>query len=127
MHSATVLLLPCNFLWNPTKFTSFSLVLVLVLMIFRSHQHLNSSSIYTTSVQPQVQNKLLFATDFVMDEQLAVQCKAEEMFSHCMQLVKRLASLRLAKEEYLVLKALLLTNVGEFRPFSTLSTLLNQF
>lgn len=74
----------------------------------------NSFNSSSSSAQPQVQNKLLFATDFIMDEQLAVQCKAEELFNHCIQLVKRLASLKLAKEEYLVLKALLLTNVGKF-------------
>lgn len=71
-------------------------------MICRSQQHLGSS---------QLPHKLLFASDFVMDEQQAIQCRAEEMFTLSIQLVKRLSSLRLAKEEYLVLKALLLTNV----------------
>lgn len=68
----------------------------------RSQQHLGSA---------QLPHKLLFASDFVMDEQQAIQCRAEEMFTLSIQLVKRLSSLRLAKEEYLVLKALLLTNV----------------
>jgi estrogen-related receptor ERR len=56
-------------------------------------------------------HKLIFASDFVMDEMQAVQCKAEEMFTILLQLSRRLATLRLAKEEFLVLKALLLTNV----------------
>lgn len=46
-----------------------------------------------------------------MDELQAAQLKAEEMFAVLLQLARRLASLRLAKEEFLVLKALLLTNV----------------
>ena len=67
-----------------------------------------------SSLQSQVHFKLIFASDFVMDESQAIQCKAEELFNSCVQLVKRLASLKLAKEEFLVLKALLLTNVGEY-------------
>lgn len=46
-----------------------------------------------------------------MDETLALQFKADEMFSLLLQLTRRLASLHLTKEEFLVLKALLLTNV----------------
>jgi len=46
-----------------------------------------------------------------MDETMAVEAKAEEMFVMLLQLSRRLVSLHLAKEEFLVLKALLLTNV----------------
>lgn len=46
-----------------------------------------------------------------MDENMAIEAKAEEMFIMMLQLSRRLASLHLAKEEFLVLKALLLTNV----------------
>lgn len=46
-----------------------------------------------------------------MDELQASQYKADEMFSVLLQLTRRLSVLRLAKEEFLVLKALLLTNV----------------
>ncbi|RWS15167.1 Estrogen-related receptor gamma-like protein, partial [Dinothrombium tinctorium] len=49
--------------------------------------------------------------DFVMDEPQATVCKADEMFNYCVQIVKRLNNLKIAKEEYLLLKALLLTNV----------------
>lgn len=42
---------------------------------------------------------------------MAVQFKADEMFSLLLQLTRRLASLHMTREEYLVLKALLLTNV----------------
>lgn len=42
---------------------------------------------------------------------MAVQFKADEMFSLLLQLTRRLANLRLTKEEFMVLKALLLTNV----------------
>ena len=42
---------------------------------------------------------------------MAIEAKAEEMFIMLLQLSRRLASLRLEKEEFLVLKALLLTNV----------------
>lgn len=48
-----------------------------------------------------------------MDEAQAKQCKAEELFSHCVQLVRRIGSLKPAKEEFLVMKALLLVNVGK--------------
>ncbi|KAI1302328.1 Estrogen-related receptor gamma [Halotydeus destructor] len=80
-------------------------------LAYRSHQYMNSSSSNLSIMQSHMQCKLLFATEFIMDEQQAIQCKAEELFSHGIQLVKRLAGLKLAKEEYLVLKALLLTNV----------------
>lgn len=54
--------------------------------------------------------KLMFTQDFTMDEQQAVECQAVELFSRCIRLVKRLDSLNIAREEYLALKALLLTN-----------------
>jgi hypothetical protein len=58
------------------------------------------------------QTKLVFANDFIMDDQQATQCRADELFSHSIQLVKRLNLLKIAKEEYLLLKAMLLTNAG---------------
>ncbi|XP_015925326.1 steroid hormone receptor ERR2 isoform X2 [Parasteatoda tepidariorum] len=54
--------------------------------------------------------KLIFTSDFTMDEQQASDCQAVELFSRCIRLVKRLDVLNIAKEEYLALKALLLTN-----------------
>jgi hypothetical protein len=56
---------------------------------------------------------LVFANDFIMDDQMAVLCKAEELFNHCNELVKRLQHLKIVKEEYLVMKALILTNAGK--------------
>ncbi|XP_035214038.1 steroid hormone receptor ERR1-like isoform X2 [Stegodyphus dumicola] len=54
--------------------------------------------------------KLIFTSDFTMDEQQAAECQASEIFSRCIRLVKRLDVLNIAREEYLALKALLLTN-----------------
>ena len=73
-----------------------------------------SSSSSSSSSPPhlaQVPQKLYFSSDFVMDESMAVQFKADEMFSLLLQLTRRLAGLHLTKEEFMVLKALLLTNV----------------
>jgi hypothetical protein len=66
----------------------------------------------TTSGNSAQQTKLVFANDFIMDDQQASQCRADELFSHSIQLVKRLNLLKIAKEEYLLLKAMLLTNAG---------------
>ncbi|XP_015792177.1 steroid hormone receptor ERR2 isoform X1 [Tetranychus urticae] len=76
-------------------------------LAYRTHQHF-SSSCYSASMPLK---QLIFASDFVMDETQSKQAKAEEMFNSCVKLVKRLNQLRIAKEEYLVIKALLLTNV----------------
>lgn len=81
------------------------------MFVLRTHQQMCYSSSASNS-QSQLPIKLIFATDFVIDEQQAVQAEAEEMFYHLIRLVKRLNNLRIAKEEYLVLKAILLTNVG---------------
>lgn len=70
-------------------------------LIFRSYQ--------LASLPP----KLMFTQDFTMDEQQAIECQAVELFSRCIRLVKRLDSLNIAREEYLALKALLLTNAGK--------------
>ncbi|XP_046919025.2 steroid hormone receptor ERR2 [Dermatophagoides farinae] len=55
-------------------------------------------------------NKLVFATDFIIDDQQAAQCNAEELFAHLIQLIRRLNQLKIAKEEYLLMKAIILTN-----------------
>ncbi|XP_074605251.1 estrogen-related receptor [Brevipalpus obovatus] len=78
-------------------------------LAYRTHQHHCSSSSYPTPSG--LFKQLVFANDFVMDELQAKQAKAEEMYNVCMKLVKRLSQLRIAREEYLVIKALLLTNV----------------
>lgn len=55
-------------------------------------------------------NKLVFATDFIIDDQQAAQCNAEDLFAHLIQLIKRLNQIKIAKEEYLLMKAIILTN-----------------
>ena len=55
---------------------------------------------------------MVFASDFIMDEQLANNCGGDELFTHCIELIKRLDSLKIVKEEYMLMKALILTNAG---------------
>ncbi|XP_058806535.1 steroid hormone receptor ERR2-like isoform X1 [Phymastichus coffea] len=54
--------------------------------------------------------KLRFAQDFVLDERLARECHCLELYTHCMQIVDRLQRLSLAREEFYMLKALILSN-----------------
>lgn len=54
--------------------------------------------------------RLMFASDLVLDERQATECHAEELFLHTAHLVKRLEALSISREEFLTLKALLLTN-----------------
>lgn len=54
--------------------------------------------------------RLQFATDFLLDVRQARECQAEEMFVHAMHVVERLERLGVLKEEYLLMKALLLIN-----------------
>ncbi|XP_067129553.1 steroid hormone receptor ERR1-like isoform X1 [Centruroides vittatus] len=67
-------------------------------LAYRSRQHSGSAT------------RLVFASDYIMDEHQASECHAEDFFSHCVQLVQRLDVVGIAREEYLALKALLLTN-----------------
>lgn len=60
-----------------------------------------------------IPNKLVFASDFIMEQPHAVECGAEDMFGYCLQLQKRMIPLAISKQEYVLLKALLLTNVGK--------------
>uniref|UniRef100_A0A0C9RQH6 Esrrb_0 protein n=1 Tax=Fopius arisanus TaxID=64838 RepID=A0A0C9RQH6_9HYME len=54
--------------------------------------------------------RLRFAQDFTLDERLARECHCTELFSHCIQIVERVQKLNLSREEFYVLKALILTN-----------------
>ncbi|KAL3206286.1 hypothetical protein MRX96_040146 [Rhipicephalus microplus] len=54
--------------------------------------------------------RLMFASDLIIDERQASECRAEELFLHTAHLVKRLEALTISREEFLALKALLLTN-----------------
>ncbi|KAF4517289.1 hypothetical protein B566_EDAN008623 [Ephemera danica] len=86
---------------------------------------------------PSSAGKLRFAHDFFLDEKTAREAGAIELYQHiflnynnffncihCMHLVSRLERVSLAKEEYLVLKALVLVNsdahVDEFAPLKQL-------
>lgn len=57
--------------------------------------------------------RLQFASDLVIDARQARECRAEEMFVHTLHVVERLERLGVHKEEYLLMKALLLVNAGK--------------
>lgn len=74
----------------------------------------NSISIGNSNkINLNIPNKLVFASDFIMEHSHAVECGAEDMFGYCLQLLKRIMPLSISKQEFVLLKALLLTNVGE--------------
>jgi len=54
--------------------------------------------------------KLNFATDFSLDEVEAANCGMLEFFEKCMIIVERLEQLGITREEFLILKALVLAN-----------------
>ncbi|XP_015171692.1 PREDICTED: steroid hormone receptor ERR1 isoform X2 [Polistes dominula] len=54
--------------------------------------------------------RLWFAQDFSLDERQARECHCIELYTHCIQIVERIQRLGLIKEEYYVLKALILAN-----------------
>lgn len=54
--------------------------------------------------------RLKFATDFTLDEKQSKDCGALELYQTCTHVVERLESLSILKEEYYLLKALVLTN-----------------
>uniref|UniRef100_A0A1I8Q0J9 Uncharacterized protein n=2 Tax=Stomoxys calcitrans TaxID=35570 RepID=A0A1I8Q0J9_STOCA len=54
--------------------------------------------------------KLCFATDVWMDELLAKECGYTEFYYHCVQVAQRLERVSPRREEYYLLKALLLAN-----------------
>lgn len=54
--------------------------------------------------------RLKFAMDFTLDEKQSKDCGAIELYQTCTHVVERLESLSILKEEYYLLKALVLTN-----------------
>lgn len=54
--------------------------------------------------------KLCFATDVWMDELLAKECGYTEFYYHCVQIAQRMERISPRREEYYLLKALLLSN-----------------
>ncbi|XP_053953025.1 steroid hormone receptor ERR2 [Anastrepha ludens] len=54
--------------------------------------------------------RLCFATDVWMDELLAKECGFAEFYYHCVQIAQRLERLSPRREEYYLLKALILSN-----------------
>ncbi|CAG7716432.1 unnamed protein product, partial [Allacma fusca] len=68
--------------------------------------------------------KLVFASDFSLDEKLAKDSGAYELYQSCMQVVERLERVGLFKEEYCVLKALVLANADtRIEDFSSIKKL----
>lgn len=57
-----------------------------------------------------IEIRLVFAKDLVIDFKHAVNCGAEEIFYNCVQLIKRLDYLKITPREYILLKAISLTN-----------------
>lgn len=72
----------------------------------------SSSSTSKSIVAP---TKLVFAADFIMEQVDAIECRAEEMFAYCLQLQRRITPLAITKQEFVLLKALLLVNVGQYQ------------
>jgi len=54
--------------------------------------------------------RLKFAVDFTLDEKQSKDCGALELYQACNHVVERLENLSIMKEEYYLLKALVLTN-----------------
>lgn len=54
--------------------------------------------------------RLKFATDFTMDEKQSRDCGATELYQMCCHVVERLDNISILKEEYYLLKALVLAN-----------------
>ncbi|KAK0083168.1 hypothetical protein PV325_009226 [Microctonus aethiopoides] len=54
--------------------------------------------------------RLRFAQDFTLDERLARECHCTDLYTHCIQIVDRVQKLGLSREEFYILKALILTN-----------------
>lgn len=54
--------------------------------------------------------ELKFAADFSLDEKMARECNALDLYQHCMHIVERQEKLNITKEEYYIIKALVLAN-----------------
>ncbi|KAF6216280.1 hypothetical protein GE061_000620 [Apolygus lucorum] len=54
--------------------------------------------------------KLNFAADFIFDEMLAQECGAMDLYQLCLVITDRLQNCSICKEEYILLKALVLAN-----------------
>ncbi|XP_053597273.1 steroid hormone receptor ERR2 isoform X6 [Microplitis demolitor] len=54
--------------------------------------------------------RLRFAQDFILDERLARESHCTDLYNHCIQIVERIQKLSLSREEFIILKALILTN-----------------
>lgn len=67
------------------------------------------SSTYSYNLE-NIEIKLVFAKDLVIDFKHAVACGAEEIFYNCVQLIKRLDCLKITPKEFILLKAVSLTN-----------------
>ncbi|XP_077285084.1 estrogen-related receptor [Arctopsyche grandis] len=80
---------------------------MLTLMVaFRSMQSLNQS----LTQSPGSSVRLRFAIDLTLDENEAKEAGAHELYFHCVQVISRLERISVLKEEYYLLKALVLAN-----------------
>lgn len=70
----------------------------------------NSSSSTSPFNLENTEIRLVFAKDLIIDFKHAVACGAEEIFYNCVQLIKRLDYLKITPKEYIILKAISLTN-----------------
>lgn len=81
---------------------------------YNHHQsNSGSSPISATGTASNLENteiKLVFAKDLMIDFKHATVCGAEDIFYNCAQLVKRLDHLNITLKEYILLKAISLTN-----------------
>lgn len=69
----------------------------------------SGSSCSSSSSSPLSYN-LVFAKDLMIDFKLANVCGAEDIYYNCVQLIKRLDHLKITLKEYILLKAISLTN-----------------
>lgn len=72
-----------------------------------SYNHSNGNSLYNLE---NTEIRLVFAKDLIIDFKHAVACGADEIFYNCVQLIKRLEFLKITPKEYILLKAISLTN-----------------
>lgn len=70
----------------------------------------SSSSSSSSYILENSEIRLVFAKDLIIDLKHAVACGAEEIFYNCVQLIKRLDYLKITPKEYIILKAISLTN-----------------
>lgn len=77
---------------------------------YRSHLRRIGQTSNASYDHENIEIKLVFAKDLIVDFKHALACGAEEIFYNCVQLIKRLDYLKIKPKEYILLKAISLTN-----------------